>query len=200
MLAPQSTYINRVTTVYVPSSELGLPPLSRKQVCPTPRNQGRRHTLLRVRGWGSPNSDDLRKSFALCILWLALSSQPGGGLGVWVMRDLYRDGSLEGRSVPPATAGAGQWSSLTYCLLQLLIYIFLYIKHWSTLMSCMGIPQGSKSRSTIDERTNLLRFLDIILRVLRLEVSVWISETIGKGVWFSIRFSTFLLTVYNKVA
>jgi hypothetical protein len=64
----------------------------------------------------------------------------------------------------------------------------------------MGIPQGSKSRSTIDERTNLLRFLDIILRVLRLEVSVWISETIGKGVWFSIRFSTFLLTVYNKVA
>ncbi len=31
------------------------------------------------------------------------------------------------------------------------------------------------------------------MRVLRLEVFVWISETIGKGIWFSIRFSSFLL-------
>ncbi len=30
-------------------------------------------------------------------------------------------------------------------------------------------------------------------KVLTLEVSVWISSTIGKGVWFSISFSTFLL-------
>jgi hypothetical protein len=41
------------TTVYVPSSELGLSqPLSRQ----------------RVRGWGSPYSDDWRKSLALCLL------------------------------------------------------------------------------------------------------------------------------------
>ncbi len=33
----------------------------------------------------------------------------------------------------------------------------------------------------IHERTISVRFLCIILRVLRLEVSVWISETIGKG-------------------
>jgi hypothetical protein len=38
-----------------------------------------------------------------------------------------------------------------------------------------------------------MRFLGIVLRVLRLEVSVWISETIGKRVRFCIRFSSFLL-------
>jgi hypothetical protein len=45
---------------YVPSSELGLSqPLSHQRVC---------HTRLRVRGWGSPNSDDWRKSLSLCLL------------------------------------------------------------------------------------------------------------------------------------
>jgi hypothetical protein len=39
----------------------------------------------------------------------------------------------------------------------------------------------------IHERTFSLRFLGIILRVLKLEVSVWISQTIGMGVWFFIR-------------
>jgi len=38
-----------------------------------------------------------------------------------------------------------------------------------------------------------LRFLSIILRVLRLDVSVWISKNIGKKVWFSNRFSSLLL-------
>ncbi len=59
------------TTVYVPSLELGLShPLSCQPVCPSPRNKGRgaQHTRLRVRGWGSPNSDDWRKSLALCLL------------------------------------------------------------------------------------------------------------------------------------
>jgi hypothetical protein len=31
-------------------------------------------------------------------------------------------------------------------------------------------------------------------RVLRLKVSEWISSTIGKGVWFSIKYSSFLFT------
>jgi hypothetical protein len=58
------------TTVYVPSSQLGLShPLSRQRVCPSPRYQGGGHTRLRVRGWGSPNSDDWRKSLALCLLF-----------------------------------------------------------------------------------------------------------------------------------
>jgi hypothetical protein len=39
----------------------------------------------------------------------------------------------------------------------------------------------------LDKRTVSLRFLGIILRFLRLEVSRWISY--GKKVWFSIRFS-----------
>jgi hypothetical protein len=57
------------TTVYVPSSEMGLSlPLSPQQVCPSPQNRRERHTRLRVRGWGSPNSDERRKSLALCLL------------------------------------------------------------------------------------------------------------------------------------
>ncbi len=68
----RSTYyhkarINKSTTVYVPSSELGLSQhLSRQRVCPSRQKGG--HTRLRVRGWGSLNSDDLRKSLALCLL------------------------------------------------------------------------------------------------------------------------------------
>ncbi len=57
------------TTVYVPSSELWLShPLSSQRVCPSPRNQ-RGGTLAYGWGiWGSPNSDDWRKSLALCLL------------------------------------------------------------------------------------------------------------------------------------
>jgi hypothetical protein len=33
-----------------------------------PPRTGGRHTRLRVRGWGSSNSDDWRKSFPLCLL------------------------------------------------------------------------------------------------------------------------------------
>ncbi len=44
-------------------------PLSRKRVCPPPRSKGwGGHTRLRLRGWGSSNSDDWRKSLALCLL------------------------------------------------------------------------------------------------------------------------------------
>jgi hypothetical protein len=64
-------YVNiQSTTVYVPSSELGLShPLSRQRVCPSPGTiEVGGHTRLRVRGWGSTNSDDWRKSLALCLL------------------------------------------------------------------------------------------------------------------------------------
>ncbi len=58
-------------------SELGLSqPLSRQQVCPSPQNRG-------GGGWEahspwSPNSDDWRKSLALCLL--CLLGEPGGQL------------------------------------------------------------------------------------------------------------------------
>ncbi len=56
--------------MYVPSLELGLShPLSRQRVfLPPPEPKGGGHTRVRVRGWGSPNSDDWRKSLALCLL------------------------------------------------------------------------------------------------------------------------------------
>ncbi len=56
------------TTVYVPSSELGLShPVSRQRVCPSPEPKGGGHTRPLARGWGSPNSDDWRDSLALCL-------------------------------------------------------------------------------------------------------------------------------------
>jgi hypothetical protein len=35
---------------------------------PLPLEMGGGHTRLRVRAWGSPNSDDWRQSLALCLL------------------------------------------------------------------------------------------------------------------------------------
>jgi hypothetical protein len=66
--APQIkiTYIQS-TTMYVPSSELGLSHPSLVSECaPSPGTKGGGDTRLRVRGWGSSNSDDFRKSVALC--------------------------------------------------------------------------------------------------------------------------------------
>jgi hypothetical protein len=44
-----------------------IPPLSTASVPLPPEPKGG-HTRLRARGWGSPNSDDWRKSLALCQL------------------------------------------------------------------------------------------------------------------------------------
>jgi hypothetical protein len=70
---------HRTTTVSVSSSELRPPsqshPFSRRPQASMslPRNQKRnqrrrKHIRLRMRGWGSPNSDNCRKSLALCLL------------------------------------------------------------------------------------------------------------------------------------
>ncbi len=44
------------------------PTPSPSECAPTPGPKGEAHTRLRPRGWGSPNSDDWRKSLALCLL------------------------------------------------------------------------------------------------------------------------------------
>ncbi len=51
-MVPLTKYIYiKSTTVYVPSSEMGLShPLSRRQMCPSPRKQRGEGTLSR--GWG----------------------------------------------------------------------------------------------------------------------------------------------------
>ncbi len=47
----------------IPSSN---PSLAMQRVCPSPQNRwGGEHTRRRVRGWGSPNSDDWRKNLSL---------------------------------------------------------------------------------------------------------------------------------------
>jgi hypothetical protein len=71
-IAPHTKYVYiKSTTLYVPSSELGLSqPLSRQRVCLSLRTKGGGgggHTRLLVRGCGSCNSDDWRKSLALCL-------------------------------------------------------------------------------------------------------------------------------------
>jgi hypothetical protein len=68
LFEPPSIYLLRVgTTVSVPSSELGPAPPRPPCMYLLPRMWGE-STRLRVRGWGSPNSDDRRKSLALCLL------------------------------------------------------------------------------------------------------------------------------------
>jgi len=55
--------------MYVPSSELDSPTPSLITECAPPHAaKGGGHIRLRVRGWGSPNSHDWRKSLALCQL------------------------------------------------------------------------------------------------------------------------------------
>ncbi len=55
----------------VPSLELGphIPSLASECASPrVPKGGGGVHTRLRVRGWGSPNSDDWRENLVLCLL------------------------------------------------------------------------------------------------------------------------------------
>ncbi len=55
------------TTVSVPSSELGPPHPSPPGSVSPPQPKGGTHSPA-WRGWGSPNSDDWRKSLALCLI------------------------------------------------------------------------------------------------------------------------------------
>ncbi len=67
----QSTYIPRVPQCLSPRPNWDSPTPSPASDCASPRNQRggvRGHTRLRVRGWGSPNSDDWRIGLALCLL------------------------------------------------------------------------------------------------------------------------------------
>ncbi len=54
-----------------PSSEMCDPPpplpLPQASVSPPPNQRRGEHTRLRVRGWGSPNSDDWKESLVLCL-------------------------------------------------------------------------------------------------------------------------------------
>jgi hypothetical protein len=68
---PLSTYIYKDYHSIFPLVHIRTfpPPLSLSSECPLPPEpKGGGQTRLRVRGWGSPNSDDLRKSLALCLL------------------------------------------------------------------------------------------------------------------------------------
>jgi hypothetical protein len=84
------------TTVYVPLSELGLSqvptPISPASVPLPPEPGGGGDTRLRVKGWGSPNSDDLRKSLALCLLCV---SEYWGCLSVSLLACLHTVHSWE---------------------------------------------------------------------------------------------------------
>ncbi len=70
LLVISTKYVHiKSTTVYVPSSELGLShPLSRQRVCPYPRNQGGGAHSPAGEGLGASNYNDWSKSLALCLL------------------------------------------------------------------------------------------------------------------------------------
>ncbi len=63
-------YSIKSTTVYVPSSELGLspPPLSRQRVCPSPQNRGGGAHSPAGEGLGESQIRRLEESLALCLL------------------------------------------------------------------------------------------------------------------------------------
>jgi hypothetical protein len=60
-------YHSICTLVGIGTLPTPLSPVASK-CAPPPEPGGGVHTRLRVRGWGSPNSDDWRKSLALCVL------------------------------------------------------------------------------------------------------------------------------------
>ncbi len=70
----QSTYIYRVPQYMSPRRNWDSPTPYLASACapPTGTKEGGGHTRLRVRGWGSPNSDDWRKSLELCLLCVVL--------------------------------------------------------------------------------------------------------------------------------
>ncbi len=62
-------YIPRVPQCLSPRPNWDPPtPSSPSKCVPSPETKGGRHTLLPLRGWGGFNSDDWRKSLALCLL------------------------------------------------------------------------------------------------------------------------------------
>ncbi len=77
-MSAKETMVLQLVVQFVPQSSVcplvGIgtlpPPPSPASACaPPPGTKGwGGHTRLRVRGWGSPNSDDWRKSLALCLL------------------------------------------------------------------------------------------------------------------------------------
>jgi hypothetical protein len=53
---------------FLQSLELGLPhPFTRRRVCPPPFGPGGGHTRLRLKGWGSPNSNEVTYTVVLYI-------------------------------------------------------------------------------------------------------------------------------------
>jgi len=65
----QSTYIYRAPQCMSPCRNWDSPtPLAAGECSLPPDQRVGGHTSLRLKGWGSPNSDDWRKSLALCLL------------------------------------------------------------------------------------------------------------------------------------
>ncbi len=62
-----------------PLLRIGTPhPLSRKRVCPL-GTEGGTYSSAGGGWWRGPNSDDWRKSLALCLLWVFASPKKVGG-------------------------------------------------------------------------------------------------------------------------
>jgi hypothetical protein len=117
------------TTVYVPSSELGLSqPLSRQRVFPSLQNRGvgGGHIRLRVRGRGTPNSDDLRKSLALCLLCVHNHREPKRCIGHVV-------------SVLPTFRVAGLYRLTIYTTIECTEVISYIVKHLHSMSHILSI-------------------------------------------------------------
>jgi hypothetical protein len=71
----------------------------------------------------------------------------------------------------------------------------MYSSNYSSLL--ISYVYSSVNGSRIHERKILFSFLGIILRVFRLEVSVW-TKPLGRGYGFLSGFPSFSFTVYSN--
>ncbi len=101
---------------------------------------------------------------------------------------------------------------MLYCFLSKAVDLYFWLRWSAGWLDCVLAASTSShpvtdrhqrlffyivSRSQIHERTITLRFLGIILRVLRHEVSVWFFLSTRKGVWFF--YQVFLLSPLQKL-
>jgi hypothetical protein len=87
---PQCTYIPRVLQCSSTRRNWDTPhPLPRQQVSLPLNQRGVGQTRLGVRGWGSPNSDDWRKSLALCLLCALLLQKLGSVFSLSTRLDIF---------------------------------------------------------------------------------------------------------------
>ncbi len=91
-----------------------------------PPEPKRGHTRLRVRGWGCPNSNDWRKSLALCLLCAPTQTHLGSPqlLSVYIHTAPSTDNFwvFQGRVYFDSVRGSSSMNNPNFCLLHIVLF------------------------------------------------------------------------------